>query len=260
MQCSKKPGRIYQQSNIVIKELRRGTLMSQDPTIECYDLHFAVYDSFQFAAIPQYATSLDITAMAIERYLDPNPIIIDLGCGTGNASAEILEKVPEAKFFLIDGSASMIDAAKKKLEMNSPGAVIGAHVADLSADRWHEDLPDCDAIVSTFVLEHLDFKSYRAVLERCHEVLRPGGWLIVVEAYVEEESNMLGWFEELMEGKKSLIEDSKLADFVSMLRSKHEVHYYCSKSQKASWWREAGFDNVHVIWQYLCLGLMAGQK
>jgi len=28
----------------------------------------------------------------------------------------------------------------------------------------------------------------------------------------------------------------------------------------AAWWREAGFDLVFVVWQYLCIALMAGRR
>ena len=71
---------------------------------------------------------------------------------------------------------------------------------------------------------------------------------------------MVGWFSELMEARRALIEDPDLSDFVSGLRAKEGVHYYTSKDQKAAWWKEAGFDRVHVLWQYLCLALMAGRR
>ena len=31
-------------------------------------------------------------------------------------------------------------------------------------------------------------------------------------------------------------------------------------ARKAEWWREAGFVDVKVIWQYLAIALMAGRK
>jgi tRNA (cmo5U34)-methyltransferase len=236
--------------------------MPEDSTIRCYDRHAAAYDLYQSTVVPEYETAVETTAMTLERLLGKSPKVLDLGCGTGNASAAILKRSVGAKVFLLDGSASMVEAAEEKINAISPGSVIGSKVADLAAEGWDLGLGagEFDAVVSTLVLEHLDFDSYKKVLERCFGLLRPGGWLIAVEGYAEEESDMVGWFEELMDERKALIEDPDLRNFVSNLRSNEEVHYYASKSQKAAWWREAGFERVHVVWQYLCIALMAGQR
>jgi tRNA (cmo5U34)-methyltransferase len=236
--------------------------MSEDSTIRCYDRHAAAYDLYQSTVVPEYETAIETTAMTLERLLGKSPKVLDLGCGTGNASAAILKRSVDSKIFLLDGSDSMVEAAKKKIDAISLGSVIGSKVADLAAEGRDLDLGACefDAVVSTLVLEHLDFDSYKTAIEKCFGLLRPGGWLIAVEGYAEEESEMVGWFEELMAARKALIEDPDLRDFVSNLRSNEEIHYYASKSQKAVWWREAGFERVHVIWQYLCIALMAGRR
>jgi tRNA (cmo5U34)-methyltransferase len=235
--------------------------MPTDSTIECYDRHAYAFDLYQTAVVPQYTTALEVTAMAARRYAGHEPTLIDLGCGTGNASAAILKLAPRARIFLLDGSASMVEAARRKIEAFAPGAMIGSKVADLSQEGWEDGVGSgYDAIVSTLVLEHLPNEWYKAVLQRCYHLLKPGGWLLAVEGYEEEESDMLPWFQEQMEARRKLIQDPKLSEFVARLREEKEVHYYTSKAEKASWWRGAGFDKVQVLWQYLCLGLMAGRR
>lgn len=236
--------------------------MPEDSTIRCYDRHAAAYDLYQSKVVPEYETAIETTAMTLERLLGKSPRVLDLGCGTGNASAAILKRSVGAKVFLLDGSASMIDAAEEKINAISPSSVIGSRICDLAAEGWDLGLGagKFDAVVSTLVLEHLDFGSYKTAIEKCFGLLKPGGWLIAVEGYAEEESDMIGWFEEIMDERKALIEDPELSDFVSSLRSNEEVHYYASKGQKAGWWREAGFDRVFVVWQYICIALMAGRR
>ncbi len=236
--------------------------MPEDSTIRCYDRHAAAYDLYQSTVVPEYETAIETTAMALERLLGKSPRVLDLGCGTGNASAAILKRSVGAKVFILDGSASMVEAAEEKINAISPGSVIGSRICDLAAEGWDLGLGagKFDAVVSTLVLEHLDFASYKIAIEKCFGLLRPGGWLIAVEGYAEEESDLVGWFEELMAARNALIEDPELSGFVSRLRSNEEVHYYASKGQKAGWWREAGFDRVFVVWQYLCIALMAGRR
>ena len=236
--------------------------MPEDSTIRCYDRHAEAYDLYQSTVVPEYEAALETTALIGERLLGSAPRVLDLGCGTGNASAAILKRSPAAEILLLDGSASMVEAAKEKIAAISPASVIGSRVADIAAEGWDLGLAsgEFDAVVSTLVLEHLDFESYRSAIGKCFQLLRPGGWLFAVEGYAEEESDMVGWFSELMEARRELIDDPGLSDFVSGLRAKDEVHYYAGKTQKAAWWRDAGFERVHLLWQYLSLALMAGRR
>ena len=236
--------------------------MSEGSTIRCYDRHAAAYDLYQSKVVPEYGTAIETTALIVNRLLGKSPRVLDLGCGTGNASAAILRTSPGARIFLLDGSASMVAAAEAKVRSISPSSLLGSKVADLADRGWDEELAASgfDAVVSTLVLEHLNYDSYRSVLPRCFDLLRPGGWLLAVEGYAEEESDMLGWFEEMMDERRSLIGEPHLSDFISKLRSEEEVHYYACKDQKAAWWRETGFERVHLLWQYLCIALMVGKR
>jgi len=239
--------------------------MVVDSTVSCYSDHFSDYDVYQSVVVPHYHEMLDMVALTCSRYLcqsesKSSPRILDLGCGTGNASIAVLEKVP-VRIFLVDGSRKMVDLALEKISSRFPSAIAGYRVADLSGSDWSDDLgiTEYDAIVSTLVLEHLPFDRYRAVMEKCYNLLAPGGWLIAVEGYQEEDSDMLEWFNQQMEEGRNKL-DPRMSTFVARLREQKEIHYYSSKRQKENWWRTAGFGGVNVLWQYLCIALMVGRK
>jgi tRNA (cmo5U34)-methyltransferase len=231
-----------------------------DKTVSCYDKHVKAYDQYQSVVVPGYQEMLDLVAEAVRRYLPIGPKIIDLGCGTGNASLAILKRIP-ANIFLIDGSGMMVNAATEKLAHESPGAILGCRVADLSQMDWVADLEGegYDAVVSTLVLEHLPFDRYRAVIESCYRLLKPGGWLLAAEGYAEDGSDMQEWFYQEMDDRRRML-DPATSDFVARLRDENETHYYCSKAKKSEWWVDAGFEQVNVLWQYLCIALMVGRK
>jgi len=154
-------------------------MMPEDSTVSCYDEHARMYDVYQSSVVPRYQDMLDMVAKACERYLRPNARIIDLGCGTGNASLAVQEKL-SARIFLIDGSKEMMDIAQSKIDKATQA---GYRVADISQEGWDEGLGNAkyDAIISTLVLEHLPFDRYRSVIEECFRLLQPGGWLIASE-------------------------------------------------------------------------------
>lgn len=232
--------------------------MTEDTTVSCYDKHAQAYDLYQSRVVPGYLELIELVADAAQEYLPREAKIIDLGCGTGNATLAVLRRIP-ASVFLIDGSKRMVDIATEKINRDHPGAIQGTRVRDLSRDDWDEGLEDetYDAIVSTLVLEHLPFDCYKAAIEKCARLLVPGGWLLAAEGYAEEGSDMQEWFIQEMETRRLAIDPS---DSVARLRNELETHYYTSKKEKAEWWQDAGFCRVNVLWQHLCIALMAGRK
>ena len=236
--------------------------MKEDSTVSCYDRHAKDYDLYQSAVVPGYQEMLDLVAEACRRYLPQEAKIIDLGCGTGNAALAVLQKIPSARIYLIDGSERMVKVAAEKISRAYPDAILGCRVADLAGSDWDEGLEGDAGMtpsVSTLVLEHLPFDRYKAAIAKCYRLLKPGGWLLAAEGYSEEGSDMQEWFFQEMEDRRRAV-DPELSDFVARLRDEKETHYYCSKAEKEDWWRQAGFVQVNVLWQYLCIALMAGRK
>lgn len=240
--------------------------MKVDSTVSCYDRHAMDYDLYQSAVVPGYLDMLDLVAEACKRYLPQDAKIIDLGCGTGNAALALLRKMPLARIYLIDGSERMVKVAAEKISCAHPGAILGCKVADLAGSDWDEGIngqglagEGYDGVVSTLVLEHLPFDRYQAAIAKCYRQLMPGGWLLAAEGYAEEGSDMQEWFFEEMEERRKAV-DPELSDFVARLRDEKETHYYAGKAEKEEWWRKAGFKQVNVLWQYLCIAVMSGRK
>ncbi len=234
--------------------------MINNSTISCYEKHAQDYDAYQLAVVPGYQEMLDLIASTARRYLPDGANIIDLGCGTGNASRAILNKM-EARIFLLDGSMKMMNIAALKISKQNSRAILGKKVADLCSHNWDEGLPfeNYDAIVSTLVLEHLPFNSYKKLIKTCLRLLKPGGWLISTEGFEELEADMKEWFFQEMEERRKVL-DPAISESIALLRDEDETHYYCSKSTKCRWWKQAGFSRVNTLWQYLCLAMIVGRK
>ena len=95
--------------------------------------------------------------------------VLDAGCGTGQVTAALLERLPRGDVVALDGSASMIERARERLGEDRVTYV----VADLQEALPIE--PQVDAVLSTatfhWVLDH------DALFRNLAAVMRPGAQL-----------------------------------------------------------------------------------
>src|SRR4051812_3738674 len=95
--------------------------------------------------------------------------VLDAGCGSGRLTERLIDRVPDGRVIGVDVSASMIDAARKRL-----GADADLRVADLvGLDLGGETV---DVVFSTATFHWI--ADHDALFASLRAVLRPGGRLV----------------------------------------------------------------------------------
>jgi trans-aconitate 2-methyltransferase len=97
--------------------------------------------------------------------------VLDAGCGSGRVTELLLARLPGGRVVALDGSASMIAQARRRL---GDDARIEYVVADLAQPLPLRD--PVDAILSTATFHWID--DHQALFRHLAAVLRPGGWLV----------------------------------------------------------------------------------
>ncbi|MEO0062283.1 MAG: hypothetical protein RLZZ08_843 [Pseudomonadota bacterium] len=107
--------------------------------------------------------------------------VLDAGCGTGAALAQVRQACPTCRLVGVDRSDVMIAAARRKL-----GAAASLHVAEI------EQLPvEPGTVDAALVLNVLYFCGQDGAMVRAlHRALRPGGRLV---AYITHRETMERW-------------------------------------------------------------------
>ena len=232
-------------------------------TTEFFNFQAPLYDAYQRSCVPKYEEMIQIVARCLRRFLSSaeDLRVIDLGCGTGNTTAELAKLLPRASFTCVDASQEMLSGAQSKLA----GVPVEFHRLDLEEDAWEERWPEqrFHAAVSVLVLEHLPFDSYRSVLSRVRRVLVSGGWFVSVEA-LNSDLNQQLYFDEMAEWEEralaaGIISREWLAE-MRALSAENEHHYFATVEQKRQWWIQAGFADMEVVWQYYCVAALVGRK
>jgi trans-aconitate 2-methyltransferase len=99
--------------------------------------------------------------------------VLDAGCGSGRVTERLVERVPDGRVIALDGSPSMIEAARGRLARY--GNRVELVVADLAAPL---PLPgsSVDANLSTATFHWI--ADHDALFRHLAAVLRPGGRLV----------------------------------------------------------------------------------
>jgi len=96
-------------------------------------------------------------------------LAIDLGCGTGRDTVELLRL--GWRVLAIDAEAAAIAALRARPEAHEAGARLETHVARFEAI----DLPPVDLVNSSFALPLCPPESFPDLWQRIRAALRPGG-------------------------------------------------------------------------------------
>jgi len=198
------------------------------------------YDDLLQCCLPNYAIFFGTVA----EYLPAGEVdILELGSGTGWLTRTLREANPDAHVTAIDRSPAMIALARRKPEL---GAVTFLE-ADIRAP-WPGGA--FDIIAATMVLFGLSIPEQEEILRRSAATLRPGGRLIVGDAFLPESPWEEGiyrahWREYMIESGV----DREEAD--AMIASRDDIlHQIPTLAVFRDMLKDAGFSRVLVPYWY----------
>ncbi|MBI5757274.1 MAG: class I SAM-dependent methyltransferase [Planctomycetales bacterium] len=118
--------------------------------------------------------------------------VLDVGCGAGNYTLKLLERIPSLHITLVDLSRPMLDRAVQRIQ-----PLVTGPVDAIQSDIRHLDLgrQRFDILLASAVLHHLRTDDeWRTVFQKFHAALKPGGslWIFdLVESRIPEVKDLL---------------------------------------------------------------------
>jgi SAM-dependent methyltransferase len=105
--------------------------------------------------------------------------VLDIGSGTGRLTAMCRDARPGARIVGVDPAPTMVEAARLKFA-DDPAVSFEAGVAQ-DLGQFPEN--SFDAVITSFVLHHLELPEYPVVAREILRVLRPGGCFINADQF-----------------------------------------------------------------------------
>ena len=169
--------------------------------------------------------------------------VLDIGCGAGNYTLKLLQRLPNINVLLVDLSAAMLARARERLAGASSRAVETMQGDIREVELGKEKF---DVIMAAAVFHHLRAeKEWMQVFRKCYTALRPGGSL---------------WISDLIDhslpGVQSIMRN-RYGDYLSGLKgAQYRDHVFSYIEQEDSprslvfqldLLRGAGFRHVEVL-------------
>lgn len=145
------------------------------------------------ASIKGARLMMDLLAEAAAALAPGAEEILDIGCGAGNQTLNLLRVFPNANCTLLDLSSAMLERARERV-----GSVTRGQLESVAGDLRTAVLPEgrFDVAVAAAVLHHLrDDADWELGFSRIRSLLREGGVLLVSDLIRHEDPKIEALFE-----------------------------------------------------------------
>src|SRR5207245_5705111 len=106
--------------------------------------------------------------------------VVDLGCGPGVSTFELARRLPSARLAGVDVAPRMLAQARRRCRA---AGLPSGRITWLNADAARLPLPAASVDACTGHSFLYLVANRRAVLAEVRRVLKPGGWLVLVEPH-----------------------------------------------------------------------------
>lgn len=209
------------------------------------------YDKQRTRLIPCFDDFYGIAVRNLELSVS-NPVILDLGAGTGLFSDLVLQKYPQAKITLVDISDKMLDIAKERFNNNSNIQILCQDFTNLEAENKY------DAVISSLAIHHLVDDDKIKLYNNIYKMLKKGGLFIHAEQ-VEGETPFIAQLNN--DRWKESIENSDLTQTeLEAAYQRVSLDKRSPLSVQLDWLKKSGFKEVDCLYKYYDFTVIYSKK
>lgn len=187
--------------------------------------------------------------------------LLDIGCGDGIVTKNIQKCHPQHEFHVLDGSAAMLDEARKSL--GDTCAYIHRSFEDFIREETHDQ--QYDFIFSSLALHHLDWNEKSGMYAKAFRLLRQEGLFLNIDTVLPPSERSEAWqfmmwrdwINETLEemGKETGRHDNLPAEYKRKPENKPSDLF-----RQIDLLRANGFRDVDCYYKYGVFALYGGTK
>jgi tRNA (cmo5U34)-methyltransferase len=126
------------------------------------------------------------------RHGEQAPVVLELGCGDGALTEELLKTNDGLSATLLDGGYGMVEKARERLKGYRNTTFIQATFQDLLDGKIK--LETYDFVVSSMAIHHLDMGEKASLFRLIVSWLKPGGLFVDVDVVLPPSEELEQWY------------------------------------------------------------------
>jgi tRNA (cmo5U34)-methyltransferase len=202
------------------------------------------------------ALALDLIARSAAAATPAARAMLDIGCGAGNFTLKVLERLPNLDCTLIDLSANMLARASARVTIATAG-VVSAIQDDVRLVEMADD--SFDVIIAAAVLHHLrEGSEWQALVRKLYRWLRPGGslWIFDLVSHEIDAVQAILWerYGDYLADFKGEQYREQVFAYVDREDSPRPVLFQCELL------RRAGFRKIDILHKNTCFAAFGACK
>jgi tRNA (cmo5U34)-methyltransferase len=208
---------------------------------------------------------LEILKSFYEHFIGdkPNNNVLDLGCGDGIITHELLRIDNSIVATLIDGSEDMLNKAAERLKGFKNINFIKASFQEIIGKKIA--LQNFDFIVSSLAIHHLTMKEKKALFRTIYSHLNVEGYFLNIDVILAPSDALEQWYlslwREWIAERKSIlgIKDSSYDDIIQRYKDNRDNKPDTLDEQLKAM-KSVGFKDVDCYYKYGIFTMYGGRK
>lgn len=208
------------------------------------------------SAVMDAVLMLDLVAQAASAVTPKATHVLDIGCGAGNLTLRLLERLPNLNCTLVDLSQPMLDRAKERVSAATSGEVkiLQRDIRDVVLQPHSFDI-----VLAGASLHHLrEEREWRSVFTNCFDWLRPGGsmWIsdMIQQTHPAVEAMMRERYIAYLTELKDATYARHVLDYIEAEDTPRPLEWQLGRL------RIAGFEDVEILHKHALFAAFGGIK
>ncbi len=202
------------------------------------------------------AISLELITETAKSITPDAQNILDIGCGAGNYTIKMLEKIPNLNCTLLDLSQPMLERARQRVAAQTKGTIslIQEDIRTAPLLEGHFDI-----ILAGAVLHHLrEEQDWVETFTKLFRLLKPGGCLMISDLVTQDHPSVQNYiwerYGQYLEGLKGPQYRKDVFDYIEKEDSSRSVTFQLDLMKKV------GFSSVEILHKNMNFAAFGGIK